>query len=130
MQVEYPLYGQGGFPEEAIRDMKGPGRTITIVSTAILAYCSIVGLILTGHSGLRAEMQSEHADIRSEMRAAHTSLRAEHTSLRAEHTSLRTEIANLRSEMNIVLESIRADLRQIRDHLYNIGNAGQPEPAE
>ena len=114
--------------------MNGPGRTITIVSTAILAYGSIVGLMLTGHSNLRAEiadlrteMQSEHAAIRSEIQSDHAAIRSE---MREAHANLRTEIANLRSEVIVALESIRADLRQIRDHLYDIGNTEQSEPAE
>ena len=132
--------------------MNGLGRTITVAGAAILAYCGIVGLILTGHSNLRAEigtlraehaeMRAEHADIRLELRAEdsdiRTVMRSEHADIRAElrtaladfRSAMRAEHADIRSQMNTALEGIRADIRQIRDHLYAIGVAEESEDGE
>lgn len=63
------------------RDMNGLGRTITVAGTAILAYCAMVGLILTGHSNLRSDIEA--------LRAEHADMRAEHADMRAEHTEIR-----------------------------------------
>ena len=65
----------------------------------IAAFVALAGLIHSGHSGIRSDMNEAHEAIRAVMNAAHESIRA---------------------DMNAAHEDIRIDLRQIREQINNV----------
>ena len=66
---------------------------------AILAFVALAGLIHSGHSDIRSDMNEAHEAIRADMNAAHESIRA---------------------DMNAAHEDIRNDLRQVREQVNNV----------
>lgn len=76
----------------------------------IAAFLALAGLIHSGHSGIRSDMNEAHESIRADMNAAHESIRAD---MNAAHESIRFD-------MNAAHEDIRIDLRQIREQLNNV----------
>ena len=76
----------------------------------IAAFVALAGLIHSGHSGIRSDMNEAHEAIRSDMNYAHESIRAD---MNAAHEAIRFD-------MNAAHEDIRIDLRQIREQLNNV----------
>ena len=82
-------------------------------------FIALAGLMLTGHSNIRSDMNAAHEAIRSDMSAAHEGIRSD---MNAAHEGIQNALRQIRDQLG----SVDRRTARIEGHLFGIEIAEEP----